>query len=64
MFSYQFLNSGTLYMAIVGAICLSALMLLAYSKISYQVPEQTITERSIYAGPNSVPPGQPVQMTF
>jgi hypothetical protein len=62
MFSYQFLNSSTLYMAVVGAISLAALMLLAYSKISYQVPAQSVTERSVFS--NSVSLEQPSVSTF
>lgn len=48
LFSYQFLSSGLLYMGILSAMGLVALMLLAYSKVSYEVPEQLISEKSIY----------------
>ena len=48
LFSYQFLSSGALYMAMLSAMGLVALMLLAYSKISYEVPEQLASEQSIY----------------
>lgn len=61
LFSYQFLNSGTLYMALLSAMALSALLLLAYSKISYQVPEQSLDERSLYYGGL---PGKPTPIGF
>ena len=41
LFSYQFLNSSTLYMAFISMITFVALILLAYSKISYEVPEKS-----------------------
>ena len=42
LFSYQFLNSGTAYMAFISVIAFSAIVLLAYSKVSYyEVPEQS-----------------------
>ena len=50
LFSYQFLSSGLLYMGIISAIGLVALILLAYSKVSYEVPEQVLSEQSIYFG--------------
>jgi hypothetical protein len=48
LFSYQFLSSGLIYMAMISAMGLAALMLLAYSRVSYEVPEQIASEQSIY----------------
>jgi hypothetical protein len=41
LFSYQFLNSGTFYMALISVMTFTALVLLAYSKVSYEAPEQS-----------------------
>ena len=40
-FSYQFLGSGTTYLALMSAMTFCALALLAYSKVSYIAPDQT-----------------------
>lgn len=42
LFSYQFLDSGTIYMALISVIAFVALILLAYSKVSYEIPEQSL----------------------
>ena len=60
LFSYQFLSSGLLYMAMISAIGLAALVLLAYSKISYVVPEQTLSEQSVYYSSQNANQSSPV----